>query len=84
MLTNPANTVYLPAGRSQKCYPYIFTPKDNQSALLKQPNNKSLKNEKSKIITICCGLRSMATGYMIAGFWVVLLKRDGDNEWLWR
>jgi hypothetical protein len=84
MLTNLANTVYLPAGRSQKCYPNIFTPQDNQSALLKQPNNKSLKNKKNKIITISCGLRSVASGYMVADFWVVFLKRDGDNEWLWR
>jgi hypothetical protein len=84
MLTNLANTVYLPAGRPQRCYPNIFTPQDNQSALLKQPNNKSLKNNKSKIITRCCGLRSVAIGYMVAGFWVVFLRRYGDKEWLWR
>jgi hypothetical protein len=59
-------------------------PQDNQSALLKQPNNKSLKNKKSKIITICCGLRSVASGYMVGGFLVVFLRRDSDNEWLWR
>ena len=80
MLTNLANTVYLPAGRPQKCYPKIFTPKDNQSALLKQPKNKSLKNKKSKIITRCCGLRSVASGYMVAGFWGVFLRRDDNNE----
>ena len=55
MLTNLANTVYLPAGRPQKYYPNIFTPKTNQPALLKEPNNKSLKNKKSKTITVCYG-----------------------------